>query len=65
MLFQFLKVDISFVSVMCREICSNVAIVSKSLILFIGSDGTAVCVEQNYIVCILGNINYVLIQILY
>ena len=26
MLFQFLKVDISFVGAMCREFCSNVAI---------------------------------------
>ena len=29
MLFQFLKVDISFVSAMCREFCSNVAILFK------------------------------------
>ena len=38
---------------------------SKSLILFVCGDGIAVCVEQDYIVCILGNINYVLIQLLY
>ena len=31
---------------------------SKSLILFVCGDDIAVCVEQNYIVCILGNINY-------
>ena len=38
---------------------------SKSLILFVCGDGMAVCVEQNYIVRILDNINYVLTQILY
>ena len=38
---------------------------SMSLILFICGDGIAVSVEQNYIICILGNINYVLTQILY
>ena len=38
---------------------------SKSLTRFVCGDGMAVCIEQNYIVCILGNINYVLIQRLY
>ena len=38
---------------------------SKSLILFVCGDGIAVCVEQNYIVYILGNIHDVLTQILY
>ena len=62
---SFPKVDISFVSTMCREFCSNVAIYFKEPYTFVCGYGIAVCVEQNYIVCIMGNINYVLTEILY
>ena len=50
----------SYVSPILFKCCN-----SKNLILFVCGDGMAVCTEQNYIVCILGNINYVLKQILY